>query len=223
MPHFLGLASAMKTAHRRALSLLEQDPNTVENLSIYIRSLRTHLKDLLLENTIYCQEATLPDIGDINPNFKYSPLDPDHWWFTYANDDCERFDYLFITLTFDPRKFPQLICTSKEEQKKYIEKVITKAIEQNIIKTFYGVYELQANGNIHYHFITSLYDTMENTKAIKQWFTQWFTDRKDNKYAVDIKRVTNMAGLVGDYFKKSPEGHLHNLQMSGKKSLEISL
>lgn len=219
----MGLASAMKTAHKLALALLEQDPNQVFNLSVYIRQLRTHLRDLLMENTIYCQEATLPDIGDINPSFKYSPLNEDYWWFQYCNEGDERFDYLFITLTFDPRKFPQLICTSKEEQKKYIERVMTIAVDQSIITSFYGVYELQGNGNIHYHFIASNYDNPHSRKTISEFFSAYLTDRKENKYAVDVKRVTNMKGLIGDYFKKSPEGHLHNLQMSGEKSLEISL
>lgn len=210
----------MKYSAKSALRILELDPNAQENISLYIRQLRTCLQTVLMENIIYRQEATLPDIGDINPFFKYSPIE-DHWWFSFGDKDSEAQPFLFITLTFDPRKFPQLIVCPHEEQKKYIEQVLTKSIEENIIKHFYGVYELQANGNIHFHFITSLYDTKENEKQIKQWFSKWFTDRKENKYSVDVKRVHDLNGLLNDYLKKDPQGHVHNLEIIEKKSIDF--
>lgn len=211
----------MKTSYKALLTLLERDPNKEENLSMYIRELRSGFRELLLQNTIYRQEATLPHICKISPYFRYNPVSDSHWFFQFCDSEDERHDYLFITLTFDPRKFPQLIVCPEEEQKQYIEQVLTIAHDTQKIGLFYGVYELQGNGNIHYHMITSLYDSKENKDSIKSFFTPFFTDRLENKYAVDVKQVYDMKGLINDYLLKAPKGLCHNLSPDQTQSLDL--
>lgn len=207
----------MKVSHRRCLLTLEKDPNTQENVSMYIRELRSTLRDLLLENTILRKEATLPDLNQ-KCNFNYNPLPPNHFYFQKELDD-----YLFLTITYDPRKFPQLIVSNSEDQKRYIEQVIALAITNQVITLFYGVYELQKNGNIHVHIILNKYSSEENIETIKSFFTPYFTDRKNNTYAIDCKAVTNIEGLIKDYLIKAPEGVVHNLPIDIKKSISLDL
>lgn len=201
----------------KCLALLGRDPNKEENLSQYIRELRSSFSDLLLENAVIREKATLPKIGPVSQYFRYTAVNPNHNFFTYDLDQ-----YLFITITYDPRKFPQLIITSDEEQKKYIEQVITRAVQSDELTSFYGVFERQKNGNIHYHFIAKLYNSDENKESIKSFLTPFFTDRKDNKYCIDVKRVTNIEGLIKDYLIKAPEGILHNLSDEQQYDLNLN-
>lgn len=202
----------------KSLALLNRNPNDETNISSYIRELRSSLADLLMENSILRDEASLPFISKISKSFRYNPLPPNHYYFQKGLDD-----YLFLTITFDPRKFPQLIITSQEEQKQYIEQVLTKANQQEIITLFYGVYELQKNGNIHIHIILNKYNSKENIETIKSFFTPFFTARKDNKYCIDVKPVTNMDGLINDYLIKAPEGVVHNLSDNYEVIYDLNL
>lgn len=195
-----GLASAMKP-----VDILNIDPNTVENLSQYIKDLRISLKDLIIENQLITQKGLLPKIGHISKLFKHNQIDPKHYFFDKGNDD-----YLFVTITFDPKKYPQLIVTPDYQQKEYIEQILTKATANDVIASFYGVYEKQKNGNIHFHFIVQKYSSIENQNEIKDFFTPYFTDRR-SKYAIDVRPVNNMEGLITDYLKKAVEGVCHNL------------
>jgi len=219
-----GLASAMAfrpVKLSKALSLINQSPNDVINshhgLSTYIKDLRTVLRDSIEELMIRREESIFPSIYPHPFYFNYHQLPPSHWFF-----DKELIDYLFITITFDPRKFPQIIVATHQQQKQYIEESLALAINQAKITNFYGIYEAQKNGNIHFHFIINKYNCELNKHELKQFFRPLFTNYDNNKYCIDVRPVTDIKKLFEDYLSKAPLGIVHNLPNDLKSDLDLN-
>lgn len=191
----------------RFVKLLNVNPSDMEDdMFFYVKRLRQGLAYLIEENSILRKEALLPYLTDIDGSFR-NVLPTNEEILDHLNGG----DLLFITITFDPRKFPQIIVCSEEQQKLYFEQVLTLAIINEYITHFFGVYETQKNGNIHLHFITKNYNNIENRKTIREFLSQYLTDRKDNKYCVDIRPVKDINGLLNDYLKKDVRGYIHNI------------
>lgn len=103
--------------------------------------------------------------------------------------------HLFITLTFDPKRFGD--CNEPEEEQLYLLHLINQAYEKELLlPTIYGCFEKHKNGSIHAHFIGTVRYANEHVMNLKKFFKARLTDNPYNRNAVDI----------GNYrFKKSIE------------------
>lgn len=150
----------------------------------YIRSLRRALIDLKLQNDFLLKtEQYIPISCERNYPFDEDKMTVDQL------DEPNR-DYIAINVTFDHKKFPQLIITPLEEQKKYIKKVFSNLLYDNHITAVYGCFEKQKNGTIHGHFIAPHYGNFDN---LEEHINTYFTNRtkQQQRYAVLIKPVTD--------------------------------
>ena len=152
----------------------------------YIRVLRKNLLDLKLQNDFLLKEESYIPIK-VHREYYF---DEEEMFETDLKDKDA--DYKAITITFDQKKFPQLIITPLSEQIKYIEKVISNLLYEQHITAIYGSFERQKNGYIHGHFIVPYYGNHHN---LQTHINTYFTDRTkgDKQYAVLIKPVDNLS------------------------------
>jgi len=79
----------------------------------------------------------------------------------------------FVTLTFDPKKFP--ILTNRTAQRQYIKESLEQLIKtywgcNNKMHEFYGCYELHDSGIVHAHFVIKQIG-VEELAILKRQFT----------------------------------------------------
>ena len=103
-------------------------------------------------------------------------------------------DFLALTLTLDPSKFPQLMFTPYYDQIKYFKKIFSKLIIDEHISGVYGSFEKHASGNIHCHCIIPIYATQDNINQLTDFIRPYLTNRTNNKHAILIKPVTDASG-----------------------------
>jgi len=205
----------------KAVALINTNPNDIINshhgLSQYLKDLRTVLRSTVEELMIRREQPIFPILPVKLYNFNYHKEETTHWFF-----DKDENDYLFITITFDPRKFPQIVVATHIQQQKYIEQAIASSIEEEVIRLFYGVLEEQKNGNLHFHFVVQKYNCKDNINQLIEFFKPLFTDVKTNKYCIDVKPVTDLKNLFEDYLKKKPLGYIHNLPQDLALDLDLN-
>ena len=150
------------------------------------------IKELIIENTqlkkdnLYYRNIELQLIGDDNDRFKLIYLQSDD---PMAFDDykIKNSELYFMTITFDPERFDNLIFTTSEQQKKYILYSLYKFTDH--INFMYGCFEKHQNGIIHSHILINFNDYKEfNEKYFKQLKSR-FTRNLRNKYTIDIEPV----------------------------------
>jgi len=125
-------------------------------------------------------------------------------------------DYIAITLTFDQQKHHQLILTPTYEQKKYIEKVISNLLYEQLISAVYGCFEKHKSGFIHSHLLVPHYGDYNN---IYNKLIPYFTNREFKKqHAVLIKPVKDLTKWVNYINKESSDFIEWNLK---KNTIEI--
>jgi hypothetical protein len=149
----------------------------------YIRQLRKTVLDLKLKNNFLLKnEQYLPIKCERNYPFDESIMELEEL------EEPDR-DFIAINITYDQKKFPQLIITPLEEQKKYIKKVFSNLLYEERITAVYGCFEKQKNGVIHGHYIVPYYG---DHSELEEYINSYFTNRKfgDKQYAVLIKKVT---------------------------------
>ena len=179
-------------------------------LDDYIRKLRNMVIKLKLQNDFLLKEESyLPlkveNMVSFNTDKKY------HTDLAEVN-----IQYKAITITFDHKKFPQLIITPKNHQQNYIEKVISICIREELFTGVYGCFELQGNGTIHGHFIIPYYG---DEKLLYEKLIPYFTDRKQKQYAIVIKTVDDIVGWFTYMHKESKDFIEYNLMK--KNSLDL--
>lgn len=110
------------------------------------------------------------------------------------HDYCEQMDFhkkvKMITITFDPAKFKDRI-NDKDSQRDYILTIIGKMYAEKQLAPFFGCFELHQNGRVHAHILTS-----KVSDKLKKLLSEYFTDNKDNEYAVQIHDKETAAGYV---------------------------
>ena len=151
----------------------------------YIRQLREAVKTLKLQNDYLSKkESYIPLTVPRNYIFNNEFMDE-----TELENPTDNF--IAITITFDQKKFPQLIITPLSEQINYIKKVLSIFIYDESFTSIYGSFERQKNGYIHAHLIMPYYGNILN---LHDKLSPYFTNRsKSNKqYAVLIKPVDNL-------------------------------
>ena len=150
----------------------------------YIRSLRRELVTLKLQNDFLLKEESyIPIKVERNYPFKNEEL-------LVKDIEEPNRDFIAITITFDQKKFPQLIITPLHQQIKYIEKVISTIIYEQHITAVYGSFERQKNGYIHAHLIAPYYGDHNN---LEKQLSTYFTNRTgEQQHAVLIKPVTDL-------------------------------
>jgi len=115
------------------------------------------------------------------------------------NFEANKHKLHFVTLTFDPVKFP---ASDNVLEQKYINKVLYELCEFH--DQLYGCYEIQKQtGRIHAHYIVKLQDIRLQEYEIK--LKAYFTDNPKNKYAIKILPMTVKAL---DYINKADENLL---------------
>ena len=128
-------------------------------------------------------------------------------------------DYLAITATFDPRRFKNINKVSIENQKNYFKKIISQLYIDNELDNIYGCFELQLNGNVHFHGLTRKYNTNFNINNLKEVFNRYLTYDIKNRYTTIIKPVTDLSGwmsYINDETKPGDSGY-------EKEYLEINI
>lgn len=164
----------------------------------YIRRLRdmvTQLKiknDFLLEKKTYLPMVIKKDSDMVN--FTRSVIE--------SCSQVEQVAYIAVTITYDPRFFPQLIITPLWEQENYIKRVLAHQINNNRITSIYGCFELQKNGRIHFHGIIPVYGS-EKIAKLEDELSAYFTSGTHQK-AIKIKPVDNIQKWL-DYINKKEE------------------
>lgn len=147
----------------------------------YIRLLRSSIKQLKLQNDFLMKEEQYIPIT-VPVNYPYN----NDIMFDNEIEDLDK-DFIAVTITFDQKKFPQLIITPLNEQIKYIEKVFSILIYDKHITGLYGAFERQKNGYIHGHFIMPHYGDHNN---LLETITPYFTNRTiKQQHAVLIKKI----------------------------------
>lgn len=163
----------------------------------YIRKLRKTVTTLKIQNDYLNKtESYLP---------KVLKKDSDMVNFTRSViESCSQLPnvaYIALTITYDPRFFPQLIITPLWEQENYIKRVLANIINKEIIKSIYGSFELQVNGRIHFHGLIPFYGTSEIVK-LEDELSGYFTDVKKNQKAILIKPVDDIPKWLNYINKK---------------------
>lgn len=118
-------------------------------------------------------------------------------------------DYLCITATFDPRRFTNIKLVNIENQKKYFKKILSQLYIDNEFNNIYGCFELQLNGNVHFHGITRMYNSSHNIDNLKASFNRYLTFDIKNKYTTIVKPCTDIAGwlkYINDETKPGDDG-----------------
>lgn len=181
-------------------------------LSYYIRELR---KQIILQqqqlNYLQKTETYLPIIDTANYPYDDEKLD----------EVKPAQDYVAVTMTLDPRKFPQLMFTPEHYQEKYFKQIISHLIYTDEFNAVYGAFEKQLNGNIHCHFIAPLYNTPANHKALAAAIKPYLTDRVSNDKAVLIKPVSDTGGWLEYMNKPANYKSYFSYNMVKKNSLDL--
>lgn len=181
----------------------------------YIRQLRFAVKELKLQNDFLLEtQSYLPIKQPIN-NYSFNDQQVN-----YEDIQDPEVDYYAITLTFDSKKFPQLIITPDIEQIKYIKKVISTILYERLFTRVYGSFEKHKSGIIHFHGVIPLYKSLDNKINLDLLLKPYFTDSEHNKHAVLTKPVDDLQLWI-KYINK-PETYKIFLEWNFKKNtLEI--
>lgn len=186
--------------------------NSIE-LSQYIRQLRqTIVKQQQRLNYLEKTETYLPLIDTAN-----YPFDEDE----LTEIKNSEIDYAAVTMTLDPKKFPQLMFTPEYNQQKYYKQIISKLIYTDTINAVYGCFEKHLNGIVHCHLIIPTYNTPANYQELEKAIKPYLTDRQRNKYAVVIKPATDSSGWLKYINKPANYKEYFSFNMIPKNSLEI--
>jgi len=99
----------------------------------------------------------------------------------------------FMTITYDPERFDNLIFVSEDQQKEYILYSLYKF--RHYINFMYGCFEKQNNGIIHAHILINYNDSNEFINdylpKLKSRFTRRFI-RKNQNQSVDNQPVKDL-------------------------------
>lgn len=177
----------------------------------YIRKLRQTVIKLKLQNDFLLKEESyLPLKVENMVAFNSQKM--------YHTDLQEvNIQYKALTITYDHKKFPQLIITPRNHQQNYIEKVLSICIRDELFTGVYGCFELQGNGTVHGHFIIPYY---ANENQLYEKLVPYFTDKVHPKqYAIKIKDVDDIAGWFTYMHKESKDYIEYNLMK--KNSLDL--
>lgn len=116
-----------------------------------------------------------------------------------------------ITLTLDPNKFPQIPFTPKKYQIRYFKKLLSYLSQKQLIKSTYGCFEHQQNGNIHAHFITSAYCIDSFIKKVQPYLTDNIIKKQNIYYyyqtaSCAVKTIPSLDDLIKwlNYIEKDP-------------------
>jgi len=182
----MGSASAMTSYSKRYLEAQKHD------------DLHNLIKELINENTqlkkdnLFYRNIEIQLLHEDNQSYKLiyqrdeSPM---------AFDDYKIKHNLlyFMTITYDPERFDNLIFTSEEQQKEYILYSLYKF--RNQINFIYGCFEKQTNGIIHAHllinYIDHIYFINDYLPKLKSQFTKRFL-RKNHKQSIDNEPVKDL-------------------------------
>lgn len=188
-------------------SLLNTDHSQYDQtfqLESYIRELKrtlrvVHLRNLYLTN----EEGRIYFKNLQQQTILVSPSDP-----LFISDIApKQGTFHEITMTIDPKTYPQLIITPIDEQIRYFKKIISKVIQTDLIDDIYGCFELQKNGNIHFHGLTTIYDNKEQSLILESYMHQFLTNRpyKRESYfkTVQCKPIRDLNNWL-TYMRKSP-------------------
>lgn len=182
-------------------------------LSEYIRKLRkTIVKQQQRLNFLEQTETYLPKIDTVNYPYDDNQL---------MEIENLSIDYVSVTMTFDPRKFPQLLFTPEYYQQNYFKQIISKLIYTDVINAVYGCFEKHNSGIIHCHFIAPLYNTSSNYQELEQIIKPYLTDRATNNKAVVVKPTTNTSGWLNYINKSANYKEFFSYNMIVKKPLDL--
>jgi len=148
------------------------------------------IKELIIENTqlkkdnIYYRNIEIQ--LKTNDRFKLIFKEDDH---PMAFDDYKIKENLlyFMTITFDPERFDNLIFTTEQQQKDYILSSLYEFKDR--INFIYGCFEKHKNGIIHTHMIINFNDYQEFKENYFNKLKSKFTRNLRNKYTIDIEAV----------------------------------
>lgn len=113
----------------------------------------------------------------------------------------------FVTLTFDPKKFP--ILSNRTAQRAYIKEQLEQLIKtdwgcNNRMHDFYGCYELHDSGIVHAHFvIKQIY--VEELAILKRQFT----DNPNNSHTPHVCNKNYREAV--DYINKKETKDVNNM------------
>lgn len=202
----------MEVSNEEIQKLLKKDLNKINpsELQEYVFKLKKSLYFKTLQN-----DYLLKNESYINIECPvYYPFNREEMYLT--DIELPNRDYIAITLTFDQQKHPQLILTPTYEQKKYIEKVISNLLYEQLISAVYGCFEKHKSGYIHSHLIVPHYGDYNNLLST---IVPYFTNRELKKqHAVLIKPVTDLNKWLTYINKESLDFIEWNLK---KNTIEI--
>lgn len=191
--------------HRRSAPIYDDKDAMIKQLQIENYKLKQQIQ--ILENKkSYLKDEKLKDI---------IPL------FTIPDSKSQIREYFVktksytnqwaITLTLSPAKFPQLPFVPQKAQIEYFKKILTYVKQKDLIGSTYGCFEQHLNGNIHIHFITSVYCIDSFIKKIQKFITDKVVKTNKPCYyyssaSCAVKTIPSESDLNQwlDYIEKDP-------------------
>ena len=215
------------TSHCEAYPVSDSSEDEDTNIKIKLNYYKKELSKLQkIQNNLKFPEYLSPHqkylYRELQKNIKvqlsnYPKILEAYDLFNYFNDSASIF---FITITYDPKRFPATLDCIEEEYIKYV--LLTIYIYN--ITAIYGTFEKHENGRVHTHLVLQAYQQKEIEITLKSMFGS--TLRRSN-ISVKIEKIKpNYVQDALDYINKTnkPEeiGHEFYIIHTKKENFDKS-
>lgn len=153
------------------------------------------IKELILENTrlykdnLLYRNIEIPLLKSENDRYKYMYI-YDEQPMAWDNFKMREHQIHFLTITFDPDRFDNLIFTTEEQQKNYILWALSEFKDR--INFIYGCFEKHDSGIIHSHILINFFDYIDFKEKYLKSLKAMFTRNIRNEHAVKLEVVNHL-------------------------------
>jgi len=165
--------------------LAAQDNDDLHNL---IKELINENKELYKDNLLY-RNIEFPLLKTHSSKYKYM-YTYDSQPMAWEEYHMREYQIHFLTITFDPDRFDNLILTTEEAQKNYILHSLSEF--KNKINFIYGCFEKHKNGIIHSHLLINFFDHMDFLENSYPSLKAKFTKNIRNPYTLKLEPVNHL-------------------------------
>jgi hypothetical protein len=153
------------------------------------------IKELILENTrlykdnLLYRNIEIPLLKSENDRYKYMYI-YDEQPMAWDNFKMREHQIHFLTITFDPDRFDNLLFTTEEQQKNYILWALSQFKDK--INFIYGCFEKHDSGIIHSHILINFFDSYDFQQNHYKSLKAMFTKNIRNEHAIKLEPVNHL-------------------------------